>query len=62
MSISVHIMFSALSDEEKSEIRGQLLLSFNEPVSQVLLVIFPDFFKKIMIWYLILQSQKIFVI
>ena len=32
----IHIIFSALSDEEKTEIKGQLLLSFNEPVSQVI--------------------------
>ena len=28
---------SALSDEEKTAIKGQLLLTFNEPVSQVIL-------------------------
>ena len=28
---------SALSDEEKIEIKEQLLLTFNEPVSQVIL-------------------------
>ena len=35
----VKYLLSALSDEEKTAIKGQLLLTFNEPVSQVMLAL-----------------------